>query len=299
MPRPTARLVILFADISKSTQLYEQYGDVEAERVISQALSLLTHVTESGSGRVIKTIGDEIMCTFPDVAAALEAASQMPRVFRENSSLRPYNLALKVGLHEGEVLEKEGDVFGDAVNVAARMVGLAKADQVIMTQSTLEAIPPTEVSVETRPLGHVDVRGKAAPIAIIELLWESDLGNLTKVAGTPFAPAEHRGTLVLRHGGTVRRLEAGQPVFKLGRGEHNDLHIDHDMISRNHARIEFANGVFILRDHSTNGTYLRLSGDQTTVVHRNHISLSGDGLIMPGAAGDEEAAHVIHFTCMY
>ena len=121
---------ILFADICGSTRLYEQYGDVQARQLVSQVLNALTDETSRYAGTVIKTIGDEIMCRFPDAEQAVRAACDMHRVLKEEATLAKRNIAIKIGLHHGPVLLENNDVFGDGVNVAARMASLAKADQI-------------------------------------------------------------------------------------------------------------------------------------------------------------------------
>ena len=121
---------ILFADVSGSTRLFETKGDVEARRLIAAVLEALTQVCRQHGGRVIKTIGDEIMCTFPGALNGILAACDMQRRMGRDINFVRDSLAVRIGLHHGDALEEDdGDVYGDAVNTAARMASTAKREQ--------------------------------------------------------------------------------------------------------------------------------------------------------------------------
>jgi len=137
MSQPPTSLTILFADISGSTRLYETLGDKIALEKIDHCLTLLGKVAQRYSGEVIKTIGDEIMCAFPTASSAVEAAMVMQQDLIASTS----TLHVRIGLHFGEVIRDGSDVFGDAVNVAARMTRLAVPDQIMTTRETAEAVP--------------------------------------------------------------------------------------------------------------------------------------------------------------
>lgn len=121
-PQEQVAVTILFADICGSTRLFEQYGDMRARLIETRVLDTLTDETGAYGGAVIKTIGDELMCRFPDAEQAVRAACDMHRAIKSDPELVRLNLAIKIGLHHGPVLVEKNDVFGDAVNVAARMV---------------------------------------------------------------------------------------------------------------------------------------------------------------------------------
>ena len=132
MTRTADFLAILFADVAKSTHLYETLGDRTAKNLIDACISALSKVTVKYHGTVIKTIGDKIMCTFPTANNAVEAAVEMHQsldVTRlpENPATGSPNIY--VGFQFGKVIKAGGDVFGDAVNVASLMVALAKSDR--------------------------------------------------------------------------------------------------------------------------------------------------------------------------
>ena len=164
MARTTANLAIVFADISGSTRLYETLGDAIARELVSQCLELMTEQIIKFDGTVIKTIGDEIMCTFPTAERATESSMGMQEVITEDlpdiNPNMPSTMTIRIGLHFGSTILEDEDVFGDAVNVAARMAGLAKGGQIMTTLHTAEELPPILRS-KTRHLDQVPVKGKA------------------------------------------------------------------------------------------------------------------------------------------
>ncbi len=296
MPHLKASLAIVFADISKSVQLFERYGDVRAKHIVSHTLSILTSLTNAYGGTVIRTIGDEVMSTFPELDRALDAVVKMLRTIKEDPFLSEYGLSIRVGLHFGEVLQENDELFGDAANVAARMVGLAKADQIIITRSTLNHLPAM-VSGFMRSLGPVKIRGKKQTIDVVECLWQTGEDELTMtLLGQPYMPPA-QATLSLRYRDQEFKIE--KDSFLLGRGEQNDLVVRHEKVSRDHAYIEFGRETFVLVDQSTNGTFLRIGTDEKIFLHRDQVHLRKEGIISLGQDIDDDNVEIIHFACAY
>ena len=131
---------ILFADVSGSTRLYETLGDTQALAAIENCLGILKKLTVEHKGRVIKTIGDEIMAAFPDANTAVHVATEMQLAITAEPPIGNAKVAIRIGFHFGPVLENvsDGDVFGDTVNTAARMAGIAKGGQIITSGVTVK-----------------------------------------------------------------------------------------------------------------------------------------------------------------
>lgn len=294
-----AQITILFADISGSTKLFETRGDREARTITSGILAALADITKQHAGRVIKTIGDEIMCTFPGVMNAMHAAVDMQRrVLREDAWQRD-KLSMRIGLHHGEALLEDGDVYGDAVNLAARMTDLAKREQIVTTASSLEALTHAG-AFRTRSLGQARVAGKLQPIDIVDVMWQEDTSNVTMVARAiklESPGATHK--LVMRHRGEVIELTELSPPYGLGRDPGNNMVIDNEWVSRNHATIEFQRGFFTVTDRSTNGTYVRLGEDDELRLHRDGLQLRKNGAISLGQALEKDPDSVVHFQCSF
>jgi len=297
MEQPTTTLAILFADISGSTRLYETLGDALARQRVADCLSVLTDTIQHHSGTVIKTIGDEVMSTFPDAEAAFQAACTMQEALAARAALSKTPLTIRVGLHYGPALVEANDVFGDAVNVAARIVGLAKASQILTSRQTVESLP-TKMRTMTRHVDRAPLRGKQEVMDIYEVIWRED--ELTRMEGPSLSqPLITSGArLQVRFREQEVEVSQNRSTITVGRGQENDLVITDEFASRLHARIEFRRGKFVLLDQSTNGTFVAVSGEKSLYLHREEYLLQGTGTISLGRPfeGDPPAL-IIHFTC--
>src|SRR5215468_6638282 len=251
-------ITILFADVSGSTKLFETRGDVEARRLVAAILNALADVAGRHGGHVVKTIGDEIMCTFPGPMQGLLGSVDMQKRIAHDVAFARDNLAVRIGLHHGDALVEDNDVYGDAVNTAARMASLAKREQIITTASTVRMLTNAGM-LRTRSVGQARVAGKQHPIDIVDVTWQEDTSNVTMVqrAIRLDANGSARIRLQLRYRGQALEIDDLAPPFTLGRDATSSLVIDAEWVSRNHALIECKRGLFILSDRSTNGTYVQ------------------------------------------
>jgi class 3 adenylate cyclase len=291
---------IVFADVSGSTRLFEKRGDVEARRIISSTLDALSQVVAGHGGRVIKTIGDEIMCTFPAALQGVLAACDMQKRLAHDPEFVRDNVAIRVGLHHGDALDEDGDVYGDAVNVAARMAAIAKREQIVTTATTLKGMTSVG-AVRSRGLGRARVAGKLLPIEIVDVIWQEDTSNITTVQrAIRLDDGPETGIKVsLRYRGRVIELNENSEPFTLGRDASNTLVIEAEWVSRNHAMIEFKKGHFVVSDRSTNGTYVKLGEDDELRLHRDELHLRKAGTVSLGQAVALNQQDVLYFQCNY
>jgi len=297
MAKETATRAIVFADISGSTRLYETLGDTIARELVSQCLDLMTEQVNRHNGAVIKTIGDEIMATFATAEQAVEACMAMQEAVTEDLPQRnkntPPNFTIRIGMHFGSCILEGGDVFGDAVNVAARMAGIAKGSQIITTQDTAAALSPA-VRSSTRHLDRIPIKGKSEDVDIFEVIWQAD--DVTRMATGLLAQAGNKhANLRLRYHTEVMDLDQDMNVIILGRGQKADMVVNDSMASREHARIECRRGKFILTDMSTNGTYVETQ-EGPSYLRREDIVLTGQGKIAFGRDLGEATEYVV-FDC--
>lgn len=277
---------ILFADVSGSTRLFETKGDVEARRLISAVLDALTQICQQHGGRVIKTIGDEIMCTLPGALNGVLAACDMQRRMARDINFVRDNLAIRIGFHHGEALEENGDVYGDAVNTAARMASIAKREQIVTTAATVQGV--TGKLPEVRNIGKFRVSGKLLPIDCVDVVWQEDSSGMTMVQSairiSDLAPpvAAKVAKLVLRHRGQRIELTENSEPFMMGREASNNLQVEADWVSRSHALIEYKRGHFMIADRSTNATFVRIGEDDELRLHRDELHLRKSGTISLG-----------------
>jgi len=283
-------LAILFADIANSTRLYESLGNDTARCLIGNCLSLLSEVTVGHQGTVIKTIGDEIMCTFPGIDNAVSAAIEMNRNLVEmpvenKPGVSPPNIY--VGIQLGPVITEDNDVFGDAVNIAARMVELAKQRQIMTTEETVSAMHPRLKST-ARYAYKTTIRGKTGEVGIYEIMWEQKDETIMLDASLDSLTLE--ACLELRLGDKIFEVGKNRPSVTLGRQSHNDIVINDIRVSRTHACIEYRRGKFVLVDQSTNGTYALIYGEKAIRLRRDEAPLHGTGLISLGRKVERETS---------
>jgi class 3 adenylate cyclase len=277
---------ILFADVAGSTRLYETAGDAVALSLIGRCLDLMKAVCEERDGRVVKTIGDEVMAVFPSAGNAGYATIDMHGRIARLGGEGGVRLAIHAGFHCGPVLEDGADYYGDTVNVASRLCALAKGGQTLMAAETLEHLP-MPLKVRTRSQDVHAVRGKQADIELYELLWQDSEEDLTTLATRREG---RRARLTLRHGD--RRIELGDDdgAITFGRDPASDVVIADRKASRVHARIERRRDKYVLVDHSTNGTFCSLEGEGEVELHREELLLRGRGRIVFGHPAVEDPA---------
>lgn len=288
--------VVLFADISGSTQLYETLGDTQAMETIGKCISVLSQAVTDNSGIVIKTIGDEVLATFNDVEAALSAAASIVQSVGQAFPDGSTKIEVSIGLHFGQVLVEEEDVFGDTVNIASRLVKLANPGQVLTSQATVQQLPE-ELRAKTRAIGTFPVKGKRDVMKVFEiLLFEAQHDpELTVAPGKGLAMERVKVYLLLRFGQKELTLhEEGQSVL-MGRDPDHELTVESKLASRNHAEIEYTNGKFVLSDHSTNGTFILTGEGETIHLHRETFLLQGNGQISLGQDFSDNPAELVQY----
>lgn len=287
---------IVFADVSGSSRLYVKLGDSEALRAVERCLNRIQRAAEGYEGRVVKTIGDEAMVVFESAEQGLLAACEMQQRVSDLPPVSGIKLAIRIGVHFGPVLEERGDIFGDTVNTAARLVELAPSGQILVSDDALLAVPPS-LRPDTRPLDPVPVKGKRAPLRVHELVWSSG-EEVTVLAERSLLPNGHERSLRLRHGSETVYVGPDRPVVTLGRDRANDLVIHDIRASRHHARIEFRQDRFILVDQSTNGTYVDTDEYGVTVVRRIEAQLRGIGKLSFGQPWTPSVPDYVEFQIL-
>lgn len=291
-----AEVSVLFADIGDSTALYETLGDSRAHEVVTRVLGILSDVARRHGGTVVKEIGDEIMVTLDTVDAAAAAACDMHEALEDRNEHDPAKttVAVRIGLFHGPVIAETGDIYGDTVNTAARMVEQAKARQILLPRTTARALPD-EFRRSTRFIDYATIRGKGE-VELVELLWEHD--DLTLMAGMdrPLdTPAHSAGRLRVRYGDCEVILDTSRTVLVLGRNRACNLRIDEPLASRQHIRIERRNDRYFLVDQSTNGTWLQQADGSEHFIRRSEFPLVDAGRISLGRRLDDDGAKVVEF----
>jgi len=282
----------MFADVAGSTRLYEHVGDSRALAAVNDCLALVKVVAEGHQGRIVKNIGDEAMAVFPSADLAAEAAAEIQGRLARLPAVGTQPLNMRIGFHVGPAIEADGDVYGDSVNVAARMVALAKGGQVILTEWTSNALSPW-LRARTRQVDAMTVKGKIQDIGIFELVCvgEDELTALSTRQAAP--PARIR----LQHGERDIALGPEHATLSFGRDVQSDVVIADRLASRSHARIERRRDKFVLIDQSTNGTFVTFEGEPEIQLRREELMLRGRGQISFGHSHRSDPSEYVAFVC--
>jgi len=289
-------VAVLFADISGSTALYDKLGNEQALQLVTHTLEILTREMGTRQGTLVKTIGDEIMCIFPDVTSAVEAARAMQqKIEQQCPGGSEHPIYVRIGLHYGEAILEGGDVYGDTVNIAARITAITRARQIMTTQAVVDMLPE-KLRIQARPVMRTEFHGKVEATDVFQIAWEEEDMTRTRVGMSAFRkPAGTRNELVLRYQQQVVTLSETRKSIVLGRGDDCDMVICNSLASRQHARIEYSYGKFLLIDHSVNGTFICFSDNQVILVSHQQIVLHGAGTLSLGQHFSESPTEVIEY----
>lgn len=287
---------VMFAAISGALALYEALGDIRALSVITRALVAVEQQVYEHRGEVIKTVGQEMLCLFGDGSAATTAAIAMQQRMEHFAAEADVNLGLRIGFYAGPVIQENGDVFGDAVNVAARLVKLASAGQIITDGQTLAGLRGA-LRRHARAIDRRRVRGRSGELEIVEIGWQRRSGDPFTTEQGMLIDRSRSAVMMLDYLGRRIAIDGAQASFTIGRDESNDLAVASTKASRQHARIEWRRDKFVLFDHSTNGTYVTLDGEPEVLVKHEAFLLHGCGMVSIGEAALPDGPGVIRFEC--
>jgi len=287
------QLATLFADVVGSASLYQRLGDTKALAAIERGLNAMTEVVGAYGGRVIKTIGDELMVVFGSAPDAFHAACEMQWRIADLPEIDGERLEVRIGFHFGPAVDKGNDVFGESVNVAARLVKLARPGQVITSTRTVE-VGGAQLAGRTRKLHSHALKGIGTEV-IHECIWR-DSDTMTTV----FPEQVSRGSvwtgLELVHRGRKIVMGPDKPRVTFGRDPANDFTVSNNKASRVHAVIEWQPGKFVVTDQSTNGTWVTDDHGHEIPLRLEQMALQGKGVISLGGPLTDHPEDRIEFS---
>jgi adenylate cyclase len=288
-------LTVLFADVVGSTKLYDTLGDASAKQMIDECLAVLRGVVQHYGGRVIKTIGDEIMCVLPSADSGCLAATDMHHKVMALPMVSQVKRSVRIGFHFGPVIEENNDVFGDTVNLAARMAGLAKGMQIITTGTTVAGMSQM-LQLSTRKIAALSIKGKGDEVSVSEVIWQG--GDELTMTTSSLAFTNKSVSLRLEHStqGRAWIVDNAHTSIVLGRDALCEVVIADRNASRQHARIECRRDKFFLVDQSTNGTFVTMANEAEVLLRREEIMLRGTGRIGFGHSAEAPGAEYVSFT---
>ena len=141
---------------------------------MSACFTSTAKLAEKYGGRIIKTVGEEIICVFSDAPQCALACNEMQEAVRKcgvESEFSEHHLRARIGVHWGTVIDEGDDIFGDTVNTAARLMGFAQSGQIFVSGELATALPQMLMNT-ARFVDDVPLRAKATVIRVFELVWE-------------------------------------------------------------------------------------------------------------------------------
>lgn len=289
---------VVFADLVGSTGIFEQLGDETAGRFVTQLTTAMAKTFEQHRGRVVKLLGDGLFVVFPAESDAL-AACMAIQVRLQDKPVYPGGVGdpvqMQMGVESGEVVEIDGDCYGDAVNSAARLADLAGPAQILTTQRVHDALAPPQQE-QLRGLGPMYLRGRSEVTNIYRVDWNVDRDSDATVMGVLGFKPPHESHLEVTALGQTLRVEPRGERLTLGRATTASLSVNDSRVSRVHATIEWRGGQFVLGDLSSFGTWVYV-GNQTepVVLRRTECYLVGQGQIVLGCDRNSDSAPVVQF----
>ena len=272
---------VVFVDLIGAGDLSAKIGEGTAAVAIGGCVDTIRKaVDDCGGGRVVHTRQDKVMVLLASPDAAADAAVAMHTSMERLPAVQGVKIALGIGFHHGPVIQKDNDIFGDTVNLAARLVEQAANNQIIITEETGKLLAPL-YRAWMRKLYAIEIRGRSGEVMLCELVWRADDSATQYQRNRAEAPSV-KSVLTLRYKGQkiVRRRE--KEVISIGREETCDVPIADADASRNHCTIERRKDKFVLADHSANGTFVTIEGEKEVELQREDFVLSKRGVITFG-----------------
>ena len=270
---------VLFADVLGAADLIAKAGDATAAGALAGCLERLRKAAEGCGGRVVNRASDKLMVLTATPDQAADAAAAMHTSLDSMPQYTEVKLALGIGFHHGPVIQKGNEVFGDTVNLAARLVELAASGQIVTTRETAQSLSPL-YRAWMRKLYSIDLKGRSDQVALCELVWRADDNATLFARRKDVKVAPTALTLIYHDKKLVRRRDRDAVTF--GRGDDCGMQILDAEASRLHCTIEKRQDKFVLTDHSTNGTYVTMEGSPEVLIQREEITLGKRGKLAFG-----------------
>ena len=282
---------VLLADVVGSTPLYERIGDDAALQQVSDCLDAMREIVARNGGDFIYSKGDDVLSLFERPEAALRAVRQI------GDQLTKGPLSARIGLHFGAVIRARGAIFGDVVNVTARLSTTANPGEVLISQSFFESLSAGGRST-LRLLDKMAFKGKQ------ELFDVYTLGSGDRTLSTQITS---RGTIIgarsaqpqqikllIRYGDQLQSCR-NNGFVTFGRSPECNIVVQRPWVSRHHATFTISNGKARLVERSSSGTFVSMGPGDEVFVRREDILLFGSGVISPGMRSSLRDAQVLHY----
>jgi adenylate cyclase len=292
----SSECAVLFADLKDSTALYERLGVNDAFTLIKRCLEAMGLAVQQAGGRLVKNTGDGIMAVLEDAETAAAVSLAIHKAMHAGSQLPEVGVSVRIGFCFGPVVDSDADVFGETVNLAARLCEMGSPSMSMTTRDTASMLGKNWQHM-LRPGPPVMLKGISRQIDIVQLLFELG-GDLTAISRIEHGAQESsQAELRLYSNGNAIVLCGESFRLTLGRDPSVDVRVNDPRASRNHCEIVRRSGRTVLIDHSSNGTFVSIEGEREFMICREETVLHGHGSISFGQPRIT-ATDTVKFFCL-
>lgn len=295
-------LTIAFVDLTGSVAVFETLGNDRATKAITKLTQWIGSVGTENGGQVVKMLGDGVLFSFTNNQMAVDAMTQIQQEHAKRLARWPNRLKLlmQIGIARGQVIQVDGDCFGDAVNVASRLSDLAGPEQILATDAVIGQLEPSS-RARSRSLGPMSIKGRVELCEVFRIEWQTemlsefltlpaDLRQLSMESESVFGGIE-LGWLDVSQSFSLIDLP-----LKIGRALEADFVVNDPRVSRVHASIDVRSGNYVLEDTSSYGTWVRFDGVENAIsLRRQECLLHSNGEIAVGAPFTDLSAPTVTF----
>ncbi|HMO06115.1 MAG TPA: adenylate/guanylate cyclase domain-containing protein [Paracoccaceae bacterium] len=297
-----AELTIAFVDLTGSVSVFETLGNDRATKAVTKLTQWIGAVGLENGGKVVKMLGDGVLLSFSNNLLAVETMTQIQQEHSQRVAQWPKRLKLQmqIGMARGQVVQVDGDCFGDAVNVASRLSDLAGPEQILVTDTVIRKLGARH-GVRSRSLGPMRIKGRAEPCEVFRIEWQPEmLSEFLTLPSDLHGIASHGesvfGGIQLGWLDASRAFDITDLPIKIGRIPEADFIVNDPRVSRIHATLDIRSGNYVLEDVSSYGTWVRFAGtDHVISLRRQECLLHSDGEIAMGTPFTDYSSPTVSF----
>ena len=280
---------VLIADITGSTPLYEKLSEGEALAQISYVLDEMRRIIAAHDGECVSSKGDDTLSIFTAASDAFAAARAMVE------TEWAHGMAIHAGAYRGDVIRHGADIYGDAVNTAARLSSLAKPSEVLLGDTVVEGLDDRTKAILVG-MGGLRLKGKGAPVQVHSFAV-SDMDTQTVLFGAKESVQAGRRTasVALQAMGNEWSLQDGENLT-IGRSPDCDVVLQHPWVSRKHGSLELRAAQLEYTDHSSSGSVVITADGQEFSLQRRSMLLNGVGMILVGTQDKSQDLSIIRYA---
>jgi adenylate cyclase len=272
---------VLLADVRVDAgKLYGLAGPARALETIQRSVDTLALAARAGGGQVIRAMGDQVMALFPTAVSAADAAGAMRDAVAALPVVATVKLGVRIAFHSGPLTVVDGDVLGKTVNLTEQLLKQANSEQILTSTGTAAGLD-NQYKKRLRLLRPSETNASGIEVTTCEFDWRP-------AGDTPTVRLHANGGgytrhLRLKYGlSELSTLQAELRLIRLGRDTGCHLSISEELASRDHCTIERRTDTFVLRDHSTNGTFISEDGAQEMRLQHAETVLGSHGWLALG-----------------